>query len=200
MKSSWFKYILLVVFSLSFSSYYAQIEGSGLSQDSTLIDDEIYFADSTKKSENGFLSMFEGDPGRAALYSLVLPGAGQIYNKKWIKAPIVWGLEAGAIVCIVIFNDYYQQFALGYQGMVRDGLDFPNPLGNGIYTDAAGVKRQRDNFKKYRDYSIIGLSAAHLLGVIDAFVDRHLMEFDVDEDISFDLGPTNHGVGLTFTF
>jgi len=173
----------------------AQNEGSGLTQDSTLLDNEQYFADSTVKNEQGFFSMFEGEPGRAALYSAIIPGGGQVYNKRWLKVPIVLGLEGTAIGFIVFYNRLHSEVDLAYKGLVRGEIE----QFNGI-RDPAGLKRTRDTLKKNRDYSIIALSLAHVLNITDAFVDRHLTEFDVDEDISFYFGPTEHGVGLAFTF
>lgn len=174
---------------------FAQVEESGLTQDSTLLEQDIYFAEGGKKNEEGFFAMFEGNPGRAALYSAIIPGAGQLYNRKWLKAPIVWGLEGTAIVLIGFYSKEHQRFDLGYKGVVRGEL----PSFEG-YTDSAGLKQVRDRLRKYRDYSIIGLSVIHVLNIADAFVDRHLLEFDVDEDISLQLGPTQHGVGFTMSF
>ncbi len=190
------KYLVFSIIILFFTcSLHAQVVGGGLTQDSTLLEEDIYFADSTKKNEEGFFAMFEGKPGRAALYSAILPGAGQIYNKKWIKAPIVWGLEGTAIVLIGYYGNLHKTFDLAYKGLKRG--EITEALG---YTDADALGEVRDELKQYRDYSIIGLAAAHVLNIADAFVDRHLLEFDVDEDISLKFGPTEHGVGLTMAF
>lgn len=190
------KHLICLLVLLYFSpTLYAQVVGGGLTQDSTLLEEDIYFADSNKKNERGFFSMFEGNPGRAALYSAVLPGAGQIYNKKWIKAPIVWGLEGTAIALISYYGGLHNTFDLAYKGLKRG--EITEALG---YTDADALGEVRDRLKQYRDYSIIGLAAAHVLNIADAFVDRHLLEFDVDEDISLRFGPAEHGIGLTMAF
>lgn len=174
---------------------YGQIEDSGLTQDSTLLEDDIYFAESGKKNEDGFFSMFEGKPGRAALYSAIIPGAGQLYNRKWIKAPIVWGLEGTAIGFISYYSKQFKCLDKEYKGLVRGEITIAKG-----YTNAAGLKEVRDKARQYRDYAVIGLAVAHVLNIADAFVDRHLMEFDVDEDISLQFGPTQHGIGLTMAF
>ncbi len=197
MKIKHVKYYFLFVFSLSISAAYSQIEETGLSQDSTLIGSNIEYADNVPRNENGFFSMFEGNPGRAALYSAIIPGGGQVYNKKWIKVPIVLGLEGTAIGFIVFFNDFHKTLDLGFKGLVRGEID---QFGGYTPANVAGLKQRRDTIKQYRDYSIIALAVAHVLNIADAFVDRHLMEFDVDEDISFHLGPTTHGVGLSMSF
>ena len=195
MKVSWIKYYFLVAFCFLLCESNAQIEETGLTQDSTLLDDELYFADSTVKNENGFFSMFEGEPGRAALYSAIIPGAGQVYNKRWLKVPIVLGLEGTAIGFISFYSKQHAEVSLGYKGLVRGEISSYRGI-----TDPTGLKNIRDKLKKYRDYSIIALTVAHVLNITDAFVDRHLMEFDVDEDISFNFGATQQGLGLSIAF
>jgi len=194
MKASWLKYLFIFSFSLVVIDASGQID-SGLKQDSTLLDNEEYFADSTLKNEKGFFTMFEGDPGRAALYSLIIPSAGQVYNKRWLKVPIVLGIEGTAIGFIVYYKNLHSEVDLAFKGLVRGEISQYRGI-----TDPAGLRRIRDSLKKNRDYSIIALTLAHILNVADAFVDRHLMEFDVEEDISFRFGPTTHGVGLAFRF
>lgn len=189
------KFIFIIFLLFSFGSINGQIEGGGLTQDSTLLEEDIYFADSSKKNNDGFFSMFEGNPGKAALYSAIIPGAGQIYNKKWLKAPIVWGLEGTSIAFIGYFGSLYRTFDLGYKGLKRDEItEFRG------YTDANALVVERDRYQKYRDYAIIALAVSHVLNIADAFVDRHLIEFDVDEDISFIFGPSQNGIGITMTF
>jgi len=195
MKFSWIKYYLLLTFALIASVTHAQLEDPGLTQDSTLLDSEQYYEDSGVKNEEGFFAMFEGHPGRAALYSAIIPGAGQVYNKRWLKVPIVLGIEGTAIGFIVFYSKLYNEFDLAYKGWVRCELkEFRG------YSDPSGLKKDRDTFKKNRDYSIIALTVVHVLNIADAFVDRHLIEFDVDEDISLRLGPTTHGLGLAIHF
>jgi len=189
------KYIFILSLLCSFYASHGQAEIDGLTQDSTLLEEDIFFAESGKKNKEGFFSMFEGNPGRAALYSAIIPGAGQIYNKKWLKAPVVWGLEGTAIVMIGYYGRRYRCFDLGYKGILRGEISESKG-----FTDANAIKVERDKVKKYRDYAIIGLAVSHVLNIADAFVDRHLIEFDVDEDISFQLGPAQHGIGITMTF
>ena len=189
-------YIIIVISLFVFSNaVYGQVYDDGLNQDSTLLEEDIYFAEPGVKNEEGFFAMFEGDPGRAALYSAIIPGAGQIYNKKWLKAPVVWGLEGTAIVLIGYFNREYKCYDLAFKGLVRGEITSAKG-----FTDAAGVQQIRNDLKRNRDYSIIGLTVIHVLNIADAFVDRHLIEFDVDEDISINFGPTPHGIGLTMAF
>jgi len=164
-----------------------------LSQDSTLLDDTKYTAKKSEKKE-GFLSMFEGNPGKAALYSAILPGAGQVYNKKWLKAPIVWGLEGTAIGIIIFYSQTHNLYHTKYQGMARGEISSWNGFDN-----ATALKSARDTLRKRRDYSYLALGIVHVLNIADAFVDRHLIEFDVSEDLSFQFGPAAHGLGITMS-
>ncbi len=190
--SSYIGVILILLFG-SYNSTAQIIDDVELSQDSILNDNTVYTA---KKSDekDGFLSMFEGNPGKAALYSAILPGAGQIFNKRWLKAPIVWGLEGTAIGFIVYFSQVHNLVDLKYKGMARGEITEWQG-----YTTAAALRTRRDNLKKVRDYSYVGLAVIHVLNIADAFVDRHLIEFDVNEDISLRLGPANHGIGITMS-
>lgn len=167
------------------------IEDLELSQDSILNDNTAYTAQKSDEKD-GFLSMFEGNAGKAALYSAIIPGGGQIFNKRWLKAPIVWGLEGTAIGFIVFFSRLHNLVDLKYKGMARGEITEWRG-----YTSAAALKTRRDNLRKTRDYSYVGLGVIHVLNIADAFVDRHLIEFDVNEDISLKLGPTTNGVGIT---
>ena len=63
-------------------------------------------SDSTTIVDNSFFDIFTGNPGKAAFYGLIIPGGGQIYNKKWWKLPLVYGLEGylifAGIICVVM--------------------------------------------------------------------------------------------------
>lgn len=144
----------------------------------------------TKKEFKGPMSMFAGKPGRAALYSLVLPGAGQFYNKKYWKVPFVWAAEGVAIGILVYNIRGYRKWNQALSDIYSDPIIF-NPLNvnnQGITRTPNEVLNQRNKIKKYRDYSIISVTLIHLIQVADAFVNRHLIEFDVSDDLSFEIG------------
>lgn len=130
-------------------------------------------------NRNTFFSIFSGNPGKAALYSLILPAGGQIYNRRWWKVPIVWGLEGGLIYWIHLNTSRLNEFQTIYIQLLNG--DTSNKYGI-ISPDIA--RRERDRFLEGREFAWAYFIVAHLFSVFDAFVDRHLIEFDISEDLS----------------
>ncbi len=144
--------------------------------------------DTTTISENTFFSLFEGKPGKAALYGLVVPGGGQIYNRDWWKLPLVYGLE-GFLIYRIIQSSYLYN---GFQDAYITNLTGGNASFKGI-SNVQALKNNRDKFRKQREFAYIYFIGGHLLTVFEAFVDRHMMDFDVSENLSFDIIPTDFG-------
>lgn len=144
-----------------------------------------------KESPFAIFKMFSGNPGKAMLYSAVLPGAGQIYNKRWWKAPIVWGIEGTAIGILAYNQNQYQAWKKGHAQLVSGAI---TSFGN--TSSPATALKKRDLWENNRDYAIIGLIAVHLIQMTDAFINRHLIEFDVSDDLSIDFNPINPYPGL----
>jgi hypothetical protein len=131
-----------------------------------------------------FFDIFYGNPGRAALYSLVIPAGGQIYNRRWWKVPMVWGLHGSAIYLIHTNGSRAREFKGIWEDLLMDKRD-------NIYgiTDPNQARNIRQNFQRNTEYSWAFLIIAHLVTVFDAFVDRHLIEFDVSDDLSIRIIP-----------
>jgi len=124
-------------------------------------------------------------PKKAWILSAVLPGAGQIYNKKYWKAPIVWG---GLAVAGYLLNDNLNQLNLYRDAYVAETDGDSNTIND------TGLSQNQlldliDTYKTWRDWSYIGLAAVYILNIIDANVDAHLFYFDVSEDISMNVSP-----------
>lgn len=157
----------------------------------------------------------------AGLLSAALPGAGQLYNKKYWKAPIIWGASGFLIYNIINFNRNYQSFKEEAYNREFIEEEFPNNpdsvaaiLLNPKYSRLTDeqVAFERDDYQRYRDLNSIILFAVYFLNVIDAVVDAHLMDFKVSEDaiMTFtpwtDYNPTAYrrnsavGIGLTLTW
>lgn len=124
-------------------------------------------------NKNGFFSLFKGKPGRAAFYSLVIPGGGQAYNRKYWKIPLAIGIDV-SLTYVLIYNT--KQYKISQEQYLRAITD-KDPL-------VSRYKLQRDGARKAREYSYIYLIIGHLSTVIDAFVDQHLMDFDVSDDLT----------------
>ncbi len=137
---------------------------------------------------------------KAIIYSAIIPGWGQAYNRKYWKIPIVYA-GFGAIGYFVKTNhDQYKLYKSYYQIMKADPDAQP--------FDGASIGNIRidiDNFRRTRDLSIVGLAAWYGLNLIDANVDGHFFNYDVDEDLSLSIDPwvsgyndINQGVGISF--
>ena len=150
-----------------------------------------------EKTFKGPISMFAGNPGRAALYSLLVPGGGQFYNKKYWKIPLVLAAEGAAISVLVNNIKIYNRWDKAFMDSIAN---IPNPFSEGRSTSE--ILDVRNSARKNRDYAIVGVVIVHIIQVADAFVHRHLIEFDVSDDLSLDIGlpSQNLGVGLTVTF
>ena len=124
-------------------------------------------------------------PGRAALFSLVMPGAGQIYNRKIWKAPIVYAALGTTIYLIDYNRDFYVDLREAYIQWLAGQED----KYTGIISSADGVKNARDSFRKNMELAYFGTAAVYLLQVIEAYVDAHLQSFDVTEELSIHFLP-----------
>ena len=126
--------------------------------------------------------------GKASLRSAILPGLGQVYNKKYWKVPIVYGILA---IPVSTYNSsWYKKTRFAYAARsdndtTNDKLIAPElqPLAT------ASLKLYRNEFRKGMDFSILGLLVLWGLNVADAAVDGHLKTFDISDDLSMQLKP-----------
>ena len=143
---------------------------------------------------------FKPNPKKAVIYSAIFPGLGQIYNQKYWKLPILYGGFVGVTYAITWNNTHYSDYLAGYRSILKDD---PNdtawidllPYGRDSDTIDknwfTGVLKDRKNyFRYYRDLSIIIGVALYGLGIVDAYVDAQLFEFDVSPDLSMRVEPS----------
>ena len=125
------------------------------------------------------------DPGKAALYSALLPGLGQIYNGELFKVPIYWGCLAGSVHFLMTNNTNYVRFK-----RIHNEATNPDPnISSQVPIPAETAKWYRDVYRRYRDYSIVATVAFYLLQVIDANVFAYMHDFEVDDQISINFEP-----------
>ena len=133
----------------------------------------------------------EHSPRRAALLSAALPGLGQAYNRKYWKIPIIYGGFMFFGYNIIIINDRYQLFRRAAIALQADASN-ENPLqavpGG---SNSTRVALFRDRFRRNRDYNIILAAGWYGLNIIDAIVDAHLIEFDVNPNLAFNVRPAS---------
>ena len=141
-------------------------------------------------------------PKRAALLSL-LPGAGQIYNKKlaYVKAPIIYAGFIGVGWWARDNQRTYERYRDAYELSVNG-----EPHIYGI-TPSEDLKRARDDFDKFRQRTYITLGVIYMAQIIEAYVSAHLIDFDIDDDLSVKIGSTiqdeyeqNIGLGAIISF
>jgi hypothetical protein len=143
-------------------------------------------------------------PRRAAFYSAVLPGLGQIYNHQYIKVPLMWG-GIGVAAGVFIFNfNKYITYRDAYRLRLNGNLTHDPRVD--VYS-LDDLRYLRDGYRQYVDYSVLGFAAVYLYNILDAIVFAHLYHFDVSNDLSrLRFGPVMHqrdgyvGFGLTYTF
>ena len=145
------------------------------------------------------LKNFKPDPIRAMWLAIVLPGAGQFYNRKYWKLPIIYGGFLGCVYALTwngqMLSDYSQAYldimdsdpnTKSYEKMLP-----PNYSIVGKEERFKGIfKSKKDTFRRFRDLSIFAFGGVYLLSVIDAYVDAELSTFDISRDLSLQLQPT----------
>ena len=123
-------------------------------------------------------------PSKAAFYSAVLPGLGQIYNKKYWKAPIVWGAMGTSIYFYVTNNQEYDRYRTAFK--IREaGLqdEFTNDDGSVIISRNGLISAQK-SLKKNRDLSLLTTVLLYVLQIVEASVNAHLLQFNTNDNIS----------------
>jgi hypothetical protein len=124
-------------------------------------------------------------PSKAAFYSAILPGLGQVYNKRYWKVPIVWG-AIGAGVYFYVSNDkqfdrYRDAYKRRLAGFKDDEFYGPNDTPS-ISDD--GLIRAQQQFRRNKEVSLLVTLLLYSLNIIDANVDAHLLQFNVDKNLS----------------
>lgn len=127
-------------------------------------------------------------PKKAMLLSTVLPGAGQVYNKKWWKVPIIYA-GIGLSVYAAIWNQQQFNEYRSAWNIRNDGDDNTVDKYDGVYSDLQMIQIQ-NFYDRNREVSITVAIGFYVANIIDANVDAHLFEFDVSDDISMKIEPT----------
>ena len=161
-----------------------------------------------RKKEKRDWSTWRPSAKRAMWLAIVIPGAGQIYNRKYWKLPIVYGGFVGCFYAIrwnnQMFRDYSQAYmdimdndpnTQSYNQFLHLGVTI-TPENTEHYQDL--FRRRKDFYRRYRDLSVFILVGVYALSVIDAYVDASLSEFDISPDLSLKIEPAvlNNGTSM----
>lgn len=127
-------------------------------------------------------------PVKASVYSTLLPGAGQVYNRKYWKVPVIYAAFAGLGYLAKWNDDKYDIYRTAYRFRI-DG----NPETVDHFTDVYSdndLKLLRDYYRRNRDLSLIFAGLVYVLNIVDASVDAHLFYFDVSDNLSMNIVPS----------
>lgn len=157
---------------------------------------------------------FKPNPKKAVIYSAIMPGLGQFYNRKYWKLPIVVGGYIGIIYAITwngrMYNDYmeaYKDLATGgdsWKNMVND----PTVVLNDKERYLEIFRNKKNFFRRNRDLAIISAFGVYGLCMLDAYVDAQLYDFDISPDLSMKIMPvifeptmfSDRSIGLQMSF
>lgn len=140
------------------------------------------------------------DTKRAMWLALVLPGAGQIYNRKYWKLPIIYGGFVGCAYAITWNNQMYHDYSQAYMDIMDDDPNtqsYNQFLHLGATIDASNIDRykeifrkRKDKYRRWRDMGTFVMIGIYAFSVIDAYVDASLSEFDISDDLTLRVEPT----------
>jgi hypothetical protein len=143
-------------------------------------------------------SYWEPNPKTATWLALIVPGGGQIYNRKYWKLPIVYGGFMGCIYALSWNGQMYSDYKRAYIDIMDNDpntdsyVDMLPPkfdVDSNIDWLKSVLKNRKDRYRRYRDMSIFAFAGVYLVSVIDAYVDAELSHFDISEDLSLQFSP-----------
>jgi len=168
---------------------------------------------------------FKPDPKKVALYSALLPGLGQIYNRKYWKLPFVYGSFLGCAYAITWNGTQYNGYKNAYKdfisGVPRENsawkdylygayLSTPDSLWDSSMTNyfMTTLKSAKDYYRRWRDLSWIITIGVYGLSIVDAYVDAQLFDFDISPNLSIQVMPvlfdrtlsSNRTIGVQLSF
>jgi len=167
--------------------------------------------------------VFIPNPTKATWLALVIPGGGQIYNRKYWKLPIIYEGFAGCAYALTWNSNMYKDYMQAYKDASNENWEassINNLLPPG-YIDRVSksqltetLRKRKDTYRRYRDLSIFAFIGVYLFSVIDAYVDAELSNFDITPDLSmriepavinnsyqgYNTGISNKSVGLQCSF
>ncbi len=183
---------------------------SGLAQDTTSVQADTVIAEPITPPITGRDTVLiesyakHYDPAKAILYAAVLPGLGQVYNKKYWKLPLVYGGFYAIGYGLDFYNDLHEEYR-GYlfqnlEERIGENSTNPNLPHKMRNITTATLRNQVDRLRRERDFMIILMGGMYILQMIDAHVDAHLKEFDLNPRLQVSLEPSidaNHMAGRT---
>jgi hypothetical protein len=164
--------------------------------------DSIVKLENTKQNQESKVKLHS--PKKAALMSTIIPGLGQVYNKKYWKLPIIYGAYGYATYSLINNHKFYVKYRNAYAQRVDDIEDNETLLPEYKTEDLRIIK---NIYWKDRDLNFLILIGLHALNILDAAVDAHLFYFDISDDLTFNIKPSSQqlsfgrsqAAGITFS-
>lgn len=183
-------------------------------------------AQDTLSVEKAFKKVSSRDPVKATMLAASFPGLGQIYNRKYWKAPLVYAGFGGVGYAVWYNTTWYNKYIKAYQDftdLVPETDSYiklirnirPEEYDPVLHPETANIAtaawikdqmmRQIDYFRKYRDLSYLGIAAWYLVSILDANVDASLFDYDIGESLALKISPvqipfgTFAGTGVNMT-
>ena len=141
---------------------------------------------------------FIPNSNRSVWLAMAFPGAGQIYNRKYWKLPIVYGGFVGCAYALNWNNKMYKDYSQAYLDIMDDDPNTKSyqdflPLNSSIAGQEERFKeifrKRKDVYRRQRDLSIFAFIGVYLLSIVDAYVDAELSDFDISNDIGLRVEP-----------
>ena len=160
----------------------------------------VLITDSVPAKKKRDWNTWRPNPKRAMWLAIVLPGAGQIYNRKYWKLPIFYGGFVGCLYALSWNGQMYHDYSQAYVDLMDNDPNtqsYNDFLHLGTTIDESNkahyqeiFRKRKDRYRKWRDLSVFALIGVYALSVIDAYVDASLSEFDISDDLSLRVAPT----------
>lgn len=146
------------------------------------------------------LHTFKPDPLRSVWMGAIIPGYGQILNRKYWKLPLVYGGFLGCAYALSWNGTMYSTYQKAYKDYIDTDpstTSYLDILPKGVTIDDIGassfrssLKSKQDFYRRYRDMSILSTIGFYALTLVDAYVDAQLYDYDISTDLSLRLQPT----------
>lgn len=159
----------------------------------------VFGADSLRMPETKVKERFVPDPKKAMWLAMVIPGGGQIYNRKYWKLPLIYGGFIGCVYAMTWNNTMYRDYSQAYID-IMDNDDNTKSYENFLppsYDVNANMERLKDLFKRkknyyrrYRDLSMFCMIGVYALSILDAYIDAEMSSFDISDELTMKVKPT----------
>ena len=176
----------------------AKVDMKALDAEKTTATSVVVDSNRVKKPKRDW-NTWRPNPKRALWLALVLPGAGQIYNRKYWKLPIIYGGFMGCISALTWNNMMYKDYSQAYLDIMDNDpgtASYNKFLHLGVQINDQNMERykslfksRKDKYRRWRDLSFFVMLGVYAISVIDAYVDAELSEFDISKDLSLRVSP-----------